>query len=458
MAKEPQNKRYTEILDELQLQSWQLELVISGFAIFGLFSSLEPIFDWFTQLTLQGFWKIRMLVFAIYAACILTIVNLIIHVLLRALWIGAVGIRSVSGEIDFNTLGFSRPITAHLKKKIGSFDVFIEKLENYSSVIFGLSFLIVFMTIGAFIALVLLLYIIESVRDLGMGQTAKMIVMSILLLSFFGAIAITFIDFISKGWFKRKGGRLYLLIYRVTSVVSLSVAYRPLLYNLWDNSFGKRLLTWLTPIYLIGIYFFSSDYYATDYIYYHQEPSEQFTDRRSYMDMIEDKGDYIGYAAIQSKIIEANYLEITMPNDPFLEEMVFEYDPALKPAKSRVGFRNLLFTYFHWSFGYHPPTLQDDLTYLDAINTMLLIAIDSKPVSERFFINMEKNQNHTLKKIVSLSNLKEGKHVLTIQRLTQKQDSTAITHFETIPFWYFPDNPQIKAGDGLVVPDLSFQE
>ena len=37
------NNKFKELLDNLQQDSWQLELLISGFAIFGLFSSIEPL-------------------------------------------------------------------------------------------------------------------------------------------------------------------------------------------------------------------------------------------------------------------------------------------------------------------------------------------------------------------------------------------------------------------------------
>ena len=34
---------FKKLLDSLQQQSWELELIISGFAIFGLFTAYEPL-------------------------------------------------------------------------------------------------------------------------------------------------------------------------------------------------------------------------------------------------------------------------------------------------------------------------------------------------------------------------------------------------------------------------------
>ena len=43
MSKDYENSTFKELLDKLQQESWQLQLLISGFAIFGLFSATEPI-------------------------------------------------------------------------------------------------------------------------------------------------------------------------------------------------------------------------------------------------------------------------------------------------------------------------------------------------------------------------------------------------------------------------------
>ena len=43
MSKDYNSSVFKELLDKLQQESWQLELLISGFAIFGLFSTTEYI-------------------------------------------------------------------------------------------------------------------------------------------------------------------------------------------------------------------------------------------------------------------------------------------------------------------------------------------------------------------------------------------------------------------------------
>jgi len=122
MQNEKSDAKYREILDELQVQSWQLELVISGFAIFGLFSALQPLQDLALMKRFDDEAIQSIFISTIYLTCILAIFNLILHVLLRGLWIGAVGIRSVSGDIDFDELKIAKIFKTYLKNKIGSFD------------------------------------------------------------------------------------------------------------------------------------------------------------------------------------------------------------------------------------------------------------------------------------------------------------------------------------------------
>ena len=43
MSHDYNNPAFKKLLSKLQEESWQLELIISGFAIFGLYSALEPI-------------------------------------------------------------------------------------------------------------------------------------------------------------------------------------------------------------------------------------------------------------------------------------------------------------------------------------------------------------------------------------------------------------------------------
>jgi len=69
-------------------------------------------------------------------------INLLIHVILRGLWIGAIGLRYVSQDIDYNSLDYSTRFTQYLRKQVGDYDDFIERLERFCSILFAYTFLL----------------------------------------------------------------------------------------------------------------------------------------------------------------------------------------------------------------------------------------------------------------------------------------------------------------------------
>ena len=148
MSNDYTKPEFKELLKRLQEESWQLELLISGFAIFGLITVFPTI-----QLAMMDAQNSQQIyTFVIYgiawASCAILIFNLLLHVLLRGLWIGALGLRYVSGDIDYDSLNYSVKFTKYLKKRVGSFDKYIATLEDYCSVIFAISFLLIFYVIA----------------------------------------------------------------------------------------------------------------------------------------------------------------------------------------------------------------------------------------------------------------------------------------------------------------------
>lgn len=130
MSKNYDKPSFKKLLDKLQEDSWQLELLISGFAIFGLFYAIEPV----NQVSIEALKGGETIFFRVLNTVkiflFIMIFNLIIHIVLRGLWIGALGLRYVSGEIDYDNLNYSDKFTNYLKKKVGSFDNYIWKVRK----------------------------------------------------------------------------------------------------------------------------------------------------------------------------------------------------------------------------------------------------------------------------------------------------------------------------------------
>ncbi|MEM9868937.1 MAG: hypothetical protein AAF765_14680, partial [Bacteroidota bacterium] len=87
MSTDYKSPSFKKLLDSLQQQSWELELIISGFAIFGLFTAYEPIKT--SMLNAQNGDQIYSFIvfFIALMVCSILLFNLLLHVVLRGLWI-----------------------------------------------------------------------------------------------------------------------------------------------------------------------------------------------------------------------------------------------------------------------------------------------------------------------------------------------------------------------------------
>ena len=76
--------------------------------------------------------------------CYVLIINLILHVVLRGLWIGAIGLRYVSSEIDYEALNYGKRFTKYLQKTF----LISQRLRNYTQSLYFLFLYIKITAIG----------------------------------------------------------------------------------------------------------------------------------------------------------------------------------------------------------------------------------------------------------------------------------------------------------------------
>lgn len=265
MSKEPNPSStnfFSQWLEKLQQESWQLELLISGFALFGIYNSHGVILDFrISIIDASTSGQVNELLFFIWAAMYIGwrifFINLLIHVILRALWIGAIGLRYVSDEIEYDKLGYTTYFENYLRKNVGSYDKFIENLEKICSVLFSFTFLL-FLFFISILIFVIIGTIPESIMiglDLW-GHWLEYIFGTVTIIYFVLGL-IVLIDFISLGGIRKIDDRtvekLYAPIYKFYGYLTLSFLYRPLLYNFLDNRYTKRLFFVSFPYFFILI-------------------------------------------------------------------------------------------------------------------------------------------------------------------------------------------------------------
>ncbi|WP_439131350.1 hypothetical protein [Polaribacter sp.] len=442
MNKERQNSTFKALLDKLQQESWQLELLISGFAILGLFSATDTLFLKFKIAQYENHLAENLVWFAVSISCWILIANLLIHVILRGLWIGALGLRYVSGDIDYEELNYSNKFTKYLKKRIGSFDNYIATLEDYCSIVFAVSFLFIFYFLASFLCVITLLIIAFVFLDNDFNGVWENIFqytgLALIIFTLIGML-FTFIDFVTQGFLKRKNwtSKIYFPIYRVFNIITLSFLYRPLVYNFLDNKFGKRLSFILVPVYLGILYLSSFHYIDSNYLDKDRRSSEYVANSGNYENLIINEDDFIKKATIQSKVITENYLKIFIIFDDNLEDRLFDFNPDLKPKTDQRGLSSGIVFNNNLNISYRE---KDSLrkVYYKTFNEVYLTKINKTYYKTNYVASTNKNKKLGFETYIKIDSLKEGKHLLKINRkyINNKKD-TILLNVVQIPFWKF---------------------
>ncbi|PIB30228.1 hypothetical protein BFP78_14355 [Gaetbulibacter sp. 5U11] len=434
------SKAFKAWLDKLQQESWQLELIISGFSIYGLSQAFEPLELYFNISQNESNSYLTTILMIALISCSILLFTLLLHVVLRGLWIGALGLRYVSGDIDYKKLNYRPKFDRYLRKKVGSFDKYIAKLEDYCSILFAVSFLLIFYILSVFIvigSIVAIAYLFLRNHD---SQHFLLFILGIVLLFFILiGMLLTFLDFITQGYLKKSKwlAKIYFPFYWVFSYLTLSFLYRPLVHNFLDNRFGKRLSFTLIPIYFVIMLLASYNYNRSNYFSAVDDSNRFIANANNYDESITEKGVFISDASIPSKIINTNYLPVFIEYQNDIEDIVFEYNPSLKPEQDKRGLKSdIFFTAKQMIAKKNKDSIKAE--YIKTLSSIYSFKIDSLDYDNPDFIYAKHNNNQQgFETVLSLKNITEGKHVLTINRLVKKDSAFIKTTLLNIPFWYF---------------------
>ncbi|MEM1259756.1 MAG: hypothetical protein AAGH81_14585, partial [Bacteroidota bacterium] len=380
-----------------------------------------------------------------FIACSILLFNLLLHVVLRGLWIGALGLRYVSGDIEFDKLKYSEHFKNYLKKRIVSFDRYIASLENYCSVLFAISFLLIFHVLAlTLIVLSIALTANFIIDNDGLPNwVSNGIGIPLVIFISFGMV-LTFIDFITQGLMKRNKwvSKLYFPFYWVFSFLTLSFLYRPLIYNFLDNRFGKRIIFLLTPIYILILILSGIEYRNSNYLEKDRDSSTIYANRENYLDMMKEEGDYPGQAVIPSKVITTKFLSVFMPYSESVENRIFAYEESLKLEEDRRGLTSTNFRFStNWSDKITTRRQKDSIRkhYLEVFNETHYFKIDTVELDSDFIISTDAKNRLGFETFLSLEGIANGKHQLRVMRKKREQDSIMEIIQESIPFWYYKE-------------------
>lgn len=248
---------------------------------------------------------------------------------------------------------------------------------------------------------------------------------------------LTFIDFITQGWLKRKKwtSKLYYPFYWVFRYLTLSFLYRPMVYNFLDPRFGKRLSRWVVPLYLALTVLAGTGFSTSNYLDL-EMPSNSFTaSKANYQDELDEDHPFVELASLDSKIITEPFLHVFVVFGSLVEDDVFYFNEDLKPEEDRRGIFSL-FSEGTLGYGKRSRGLKE---YLETLEEMYTLSVDSLDFKPEFVYSVNKKNQLGYETFLDLGAVDKGKHTLRVRRKDHRRDSVYLRNIISIPFWYYPE-------------------
>lgn len=418
-------------LSKIERQSFEVELIVSGLAIYGslylgtfLHEASESLVFQFSDNVL---FLLKFVFLYLFVAQKILLLSFITHFALRVLWIGMIGLNSVYPDgINLNSRAYPEHILQKAKEEYPSVTDYSLKLDRTCSVIFSIlcAAIIVFVVIA--IWLFIAIGISELLRTFLSDSIVYGIQVSVFTLFYIVVIALGLLttigpyvgsDLSKKYAYKILSGLnrgFFLMFHEPFAYIS---------YTLRTNSSKVKFVMASILICFISVVLSFNDLSKTFNIYkkeafFEQNQTETGIFNRNYLDTHD--GNYLLYPTIQSEVIKDGYLKLFIPEytrERKSREMIcgaFVPDEKNTDLQNRIARDN-----YHEECAMSYYTLIIDKGRLDNIQF--------------------KHRRHNSKlqwgyqAIIPVSSLSEGEHQLKIKMAYKNEDGQSITRI--IPFY-----------------------
>jgi hypothetical protein len=444
LPEEPMSPQPDEKLRELTSQSWNLELVISGaamFAILQLPDLLDVVFDYFRfNLLSHATGMLALLPSLVYsmmkASCYVLFAAFLTNFVMRAFWVGLVGLLSVYPTgIHYNRIPFvSRYAQEQMSDELGSLQNYIIRLDRRCNIVFAVSFLFVFFLIT--VAMVYTVSIIgySFIRPLIADEYMSMVKVLALLpvIGYFVAAIILSLPAVRAN---PRGARLQ---YKFSTLLQrlywgLSRPSSFILNTFYSHIPAKKMLRMtglmaLLFIVTMTVSFLTDLSRQNERIYtvingrhlFSSSVDSLFVTADTY-DNLRSEGKYIETAAIQSDVIREPFVRLYVAYPKSLDMLLtaISKEPVWDDNKSTTEKRR---NYATWSNAQINSLVQVSVNDSIYTNPGLLFTIREKPRQQGW-------QTLLLPK-----NLKSGRNTLRITIQPPKEGE--LVEIANIPFWY----------------------
>lgn len=432
-------------LENLQQESWQLELIISSILLLIIGSYDDKIPDLILKHNSNEGFNFAFIIAIIIPLLLFIKSNLIAHIFLRGLWIGCIGLRSISADIDYNSFGYAKKFDRFLRKKIVPFDEYIQKLERICSIIFSYSFLMVF----HFISFAIFFTIIQCLNYYGFKLTTNILaesIIGILILVLLISGVLNFLDFITIGKLKKIKYLSYLFypFYRIYNTFSLAFLYRPIHYNFISNKLGRIYMLMMLP-YMFMLAFLGNEMNFNEYIYIpKKENGSNWVVENNYDDL--RKNSPIDEASIGKLFYDKNEpvkLFLRVDDNKTTNDLIEKICPEITPY-NRQPFTIRPFNALKITLndGYHSQVSASDHkgkieSSLYCMGKIFEVSIDANRIEDLDYVFFEHSNSGEkgLLTGININKLESGKHKLIIKVKKLNNDSIGFGKIIEIPFF-----------------------
>lgn len=322
----------TNWLQRLKDESWEAELLVSAIAIFGTFQLFDFV-NWGTNFFInilnpnQYFVAYFICLFSFLAVSVLTSM-FVIHFILRAYWVGLVGLNSVFPDYSIEDSAYSKIYTEKILSILPKLKDSIQKVDELCSVIFSVAFTFLFIYgyIALFVSIYLLLFNILS----EFIPYYILIIPAILIIV--GAIAQTLVTLFSNLKRNKEKEKLQHLNFTLVKYMNM-ILYGPLYKNLLQvfmifgsNFKKKKPLTYLMFVFLLSGSLVAATQFSKTNIFYLADSNYQkyFDSYKTYSNYYKDSNnsDFLLAPEIQSDMIRSNVVEVFIP--------IFDYESSMR--------------------------------------------------------------------------------------------------------------------------------
>lgn len=415
-------------LQRLKEESWEAELLVSTIAIFGTFQ-LFGLIDWWTNLFInllspeQYYTGYIIVFFGLFAVSILASM-FVLHFILRAYWVGLVGLNSVFPDYSLEDSAYSKIYTEKILAILPKLKDSIKKVDELCSVIFSVAFTL--MLIGMYMAfmstILLLLYNLLSpyVHDyILLGIFLAFVILLIF------QIIISIIANLKRFKENEKMQTLYFNVVKWGGIVMQGPFYKSILQvtMIFGSNFKKKksMIYMIMAFLFLGIVLTVNQIQKTNILYLltHEKKVDKMNMNPSFYASSNEKNNFLLVPEIKSDFVKENVLKVFIP--------VFHHEKKMR--------ENTCNNYITDETRTKEEQRQDKFdNYLDCYKTYHHILINGKEVNVDFLkYDHPRTDQFGVLGYIKLNKAQEGINTLMVKKVLDKEEYNKEW---SIPFYY----------------------